>query len=101
MEEHRDQVDQVARDIQEDISQLNNGVVRLTREALFIEDPEGARQTHTEVEGHINKELESARKVVGNILSKVEAIGKHTRSAVKLHYGVEQFVALKRKGGIL
>jgi hypothetical protein len=100
-EEHREHADLVARDIQEDISQLNNGVGRLTREALFIEDPEGARQTHTEVEGHINKELESVRKVVGNILSKVEAIGKHTRSAVKLHYGVEQFVALKRKGGIL
>ena len=100
-EEHRDQADQIARDIQDDISQLNNGVVRLTREALFIEDPEGARQTHMEVEGHINKELESVRKVVGNILSKVEAIGTHTRSAAKLHYEVEKFVASKRQGGIL
>ena len=54
-----------------------------------------------EVEGHINKELESVRKVVGNILSNVEAIGTHTRSAAKLHYGVEKFVALKRKGGTL
>jgi signal transduction histidine kinase len=106
-EEHRDQAAQIARDIQDDVSQLNNGVVRLTREALFIEltmedvSPEGTRQTHMEVEGHINKELESVRTVVGNILSKVEAIGTHTRSAAKLHYEVEKFVARKRKGGTL
>jgi hypothetical protein len=93
--------------MEDDVSQLNYGVVRLTREALFIDfsmedvSPEGIIQTHKEVEGHINKELDSVRTVVGNILSKVEAIGTHTRSAAKLHYEVEKFVARKRKGGTL
>ena len=105
--EHRDQAAKIARAIEEDVSQLNYGVVRLTREALFIDfsvedvTPEGIIQTHKEVEGHINKELDSVRMAVGNILSKVEAIRTQTRSAAKLHYEVEKFVASKRKGGIL